>query len=178
MLEQLNAAKGRLRTVIHTELFRPNESLLGAHCECKETTLFRYEKALYTIEVWPLERTCQKTPMMTILQRLNKFSFEAKKDACVSCRMDYKKLVADAQTKTRSYFEGLCLDCMDKTKPVTEDADTDYWEHDSLRESDFVCHCRIKHHEPTWYFSFMGRREEMDRFLRSKRAREYSQDSD
>lgn len=67
---------------------------------------------------------------------------------------------------------------MDKTKPVTADADMDYWEHDNLEESDFMGHCRVNHHQPTWYFSFMGRREVRDRFLRSKRARDYSQDSD
>ena len=178
MLEQLNAAKGRLRTVIHNGLFRPNEKLLMASCKCKETTLFGYEKALYTIEVWPLERTCQKSPMTTILQRLDNFSFEARKDACRSCRTKYKELVATAQKTTRSYFDGLCLDCMDRTKSVTEDADMDYWKHNSLGKSDFVGHCLIKHNEPTWYFSFMGRREVRYRFLRSKRARWYSGDSD
>ena len=115
--------------------------------------------------------------MTTILTRLNSFSFEARKDACRSCRIDYKKHVAAAQIKTRSYFDGLCLDCMDITKPVTKDADMDYWEHDALGESDLMGHCRVTHHQPTWYFSFMGRREVMDRFLRNKRARENSPDS-
>lgn len=116
--------------------------------------------------------------MTTILKRLNNFSFEASKDACQSCRVDYKNIVAAAQTKTRSYFDGLCLDCMDKTKPVTKDVDMDYWEHDSLGESDFMSHCRVNHHQPTWYFSFMGRREVLDRFLKEKRARENRWDSE
>lgn len=164
--------------MIHNELFRPNEKLLKASCKCKETTLFRYEEALYTINVWPLERTCQKDPMTTILKRLNNFSFEASKNACGSCSIDYKRLVAAAQSKTRSYFDGLCLDCMDITKPVLKDVDMDYWEHDSVEESDLMGHCRISHHQPTWYFSFMGRREVLDRFLRGKRAQKYNWNSD
>lgn len=116
--------------------------------------------------------------MTTILQRLNKFSFEAKIKACFRCRTNYKTIVNDAQNKTRSYFEGLCLDCMDKTKPVTGDADKDYWQHDSLGESDFIGGCRCGHHQPTWYFSFMGRQEVMHRFLREKRARENGWHSD
>ena len=107
--------------MIHNRLFRPNETLLRASCKCKETTLFQYEKALYTIEVWPLERTFQKSSMTTILERLNDFSLEARDNACRSCRMNYKKLVEEAQKGTRAYFDGLCLDCMDKSKPVTKD---------------------------------------------------------
>lgn len=61
---------------------------------------------------------------------------------------------------------------MDRTKPVTGDHDMDYWEHDDLRVSDFSRECRTKHAEPTWYFSFMGRRDVLDRFVRNKRARE------
>ena len=106
--------------------------------------------------------------MTSILDRLEKFSFEAKKNACRLCRKDYKKVVKDAQIKTKNYLDGLCLDCMDESNPVTENADTDYWNHNTLAASNFV-RCRSKHNEPTWYFSFMGRREDMVRFQRDKR---------
>ena len=161
------------------ELFRPNEDLLQASCKCKERTLFGYEKAMYNIEVWPLERTCQKSAMRTILQRLDNFSFAVEEGACQSCRKDYKETVKAAQTKTSEYFDGLCLDCMDRTKPVTRDEDMDYWQHDTLGESDFIDHCRVgRHGEPTWYFSFMGRTEIRNRFLRTQRARKYGWESD
>ena len=169
-LEQLNAARGRLRTVILNELFRPNEDLLKLGCKCKETTLFGYEKELYNIQVWPLERAHQRSSMFTILKLLNRFSFEAKKDACVYCSKDYKKIVKDAQDKTRRYFDGLCLDCMDRTKPVTKDEDMDYWKHNIL--SDFFMHPRTCHHQPTWYFSFMGRLEVRNRFRQNIRDSE------
>ena len=134
---------------------------------------------MYDIEVWPLERTCQRSPMDTILKRLDDFSFAAEKGACHNCSKDYKTLVKAGQRKTRLYFDGLCLDCMDRTKPVTRDEDMDYWQHDILGESDSIRGCRSGDHgEPTWYFSFMGRTEIRDRFLRNQRARQYGWESD
>ena len=117
--------------------------------------------------------------MATILDRLGKFSYEAKKLACSrNCRKDYKRTVNDAHDKTKTYFDGLCLDCMNQSNPVTGNADTDYWKHNSLKVSDFARSCRTKHQQPTWYFSFMGRRDAMDRFQRDLRASKYDADSD
>ncbi|KAI4239994.1 MAG: hypothetical protein L6R40_005426 [Gallowayella cf. fulva] len=50
-IQQLNAAKGRLRTIIHRDLYKPNHTLLAAHCGCKEVTLWGYEKALTSCKV-------------------------------------------------------------------------------------------------------------------------------
>ena len=134
---------------------------------------------MYDIKVWPLERTCQRSSMKTILKLLDNFSFAAEEGACKSCRKDYKSIVKAAQTTTFEYFDGLCLDCMDRTKPVTRDADMDYWRHHTLGESDFIRGCRIgRHGQPTWYFSFMGRTEIRDSFLHNQRTGKYSCESD
>ena len=73
------------------------------------------------------KKTFQFTTMTTLLGRLNRFEFEPVKSACHRCRQDYQQIVADAQSRTREYFNGLCLDCADRTKAVTEDDDMDYW---------------------------------------------------
>lgn len=174
----MNAAKGRLRTIIHNGLFAPNDKLLQASCTCKEVTLFNYEKALYTIKVWPLERIAQNTAMKEILERLNGFKFEPKASACAICRSDYQRTVALAQSRTRDYFDGLCLDCMDKYEAKTGDEDGDYWRHNDLPDHMLSRNCRNDHGEPTWYFSFMGRKEDIDRFLREKRMRRDEGDSE
>jgi hypothetical protein len=57
------------------------------------------------------------------------------------------------------HFGGLCLDCMDKTKPKTSDIDRDYWEHDIQRE--WSTYCRIGHKQARWYFWFTGRKADM-----------------
>ncbi|RYP73067.1 hypothetical protein DL769_004304 [Monosporascus sp. CRB-8-3] len=60
----------------------------------------------------------------------------------------------------RKKFEGLCLDCMHKYK--TGDKDCDYWNH--ARAMNFSKGCRFPHGEPTWYYSYMGRDDEMKKF--------------
>ena len=176
----MNAAKGRLRTILHYGLFGPNEKLLGASCICRKETLYDYEKHLFDIEVWPLEQVGQKVCISTILDGLQKFSFEPKSTACYTCTrpcrvrgdfmmIDYNHHVKGVVDRVREYFDGLCLDCLDRTKPKFEDTDKDYWLHASLGECDWCRGCRVKHKQPTWYFSFMGRQDERDRMIKKKR---------
>lgn len=152
--------------MLHKELFKPNESLLQATCTCKEKTLYGYEKALYDIGVWPLERVAQTSTMAKILDCLGRFTYQPHAEACISCQKDYNRIVRSARTYIRKYFDGLCLDCMNNSK--TGDMNIDYWEHSKLREYEFIRGCRFKHAQPTWYFSFMGRKEERDHFQKLK----------
>lgn len=82
------------------------------------------------------------------------------KPPCSRCDSDWKFVVEDARETTETYFDGLCLDCMDSTKNVRPggDGDDDYWVYNQRRDR-YDEGCRVKHGEPTWYFSFMGRRE-------------------
>ncbi|KAF3014571.1 hypothetical protein E8E15_003153 [Penicillium rubens] len=58
-----------------------------------------------------------------------------------------------ARRQVEGYFDGLCLDCM-KNHP---NENSEYWALGTRRVYDSTC--RISHGEPTWYFSFMGRRD-------------------
>ena len=164
----MNAAKGRLRTIFHHGMFEPNEDLLTARCDCRKETLFDYEKHLFDIEVWPLEKMAAKTSINGLLMRLDKFGYHAKSSACANCRKDYKVIIERVIVRVRSYFDGLCLDCMDRSKPKLQDRDADYWNHNFLDEEEWSLGCRFSHGEPSWYFSFMGRKEDMDRFMKGK----------
>ncbi|KAK0513132.1 hypothetical protein JMJ35_004118 [Cladonia borealis] len=169
IIQQLNAAKGRLRTVLHRGLFRPCEHLFSANCKCRKETLYDYQKHLVDIDVWPLETVFQRTPMNEILDRLEKFNFEAKLSACGACRRDYKSPVEETVEFVRYYFDGLCLDCLNRSKPKLKDPDMDYWRHHTLKEHEWITGCRFRHKQPTWYFSFMGRKEDRDRFMGRRR---------
>ncbi|KAI4126790.1 MAG: hypothetical protein LQ338_003575 [Usnochroma carphineum] len=168
LIQQLNAAKGRLRTVLFRGLWGPCHELLDADCACKKGTLFDYQKHLYTIDVWPLETIFLRNSIDDILQNLTKFSYEASASACGKCRQDYKGIVARVASSVRGYFNGLCLDCLDHSKPKTGDIDQDYWCHDKLKEYEWVHGCRFPHKQPTWYFSFNGRKEERDRLVKQR----------
>jgi hypothetical protein len=55
--EQLNAARGRLRSIPHHGLLtRANEVARGGHYACKEKTIFNYLKEMNRSEVLPLEQ--------------------------------------------------------------------------------------------------------------------------
>lgn len=50
-----------------------------------------------------------------------------------------------------------------------ENEDKDYWTHATRGVYDNDC--RISHGQPTWYFSFMGRKEKMDLFKKKDKAK-------
>ncbi|KAL8786098.1 MAG: hypothetical protein Q9213_002961 [Squamulea squamosa] len=177
-MQQLNAARGRLRTVMHRNLYEPNAILLNAKCSCRKATLYDYEKTLTDIEVWPLEKVAQTTSMTLIIQKLAKFSFEPEPGTCSTCKKDYKTLVERAREITKDYFDGLCLDCLDISNPKTGSSDADYWNHTDLDEDAVYRNCRVVHGQPTWYYSFMGRRDVRDEFMTKRRKRRYEGDSE
>ena len=109
--------------------------------------------------------------MNEILDRLGKFNFEAKASACGTCRHNYKSNVEHIQQYVSVYFDGLCLDCLDRSKPKLGDPDMDYWRHNRLKEDEVVRGCRFRHKQPTWYFSFNGRKEDRDRFMKLRPIR-------
>ena len=130
------------------------------------------------LDVWPTEAAYRKLSMKDILVKLQNFSYEAKSSACRDCRKDYKRIVSEVRHSVLTYFDGLCLDCLDKTKAKTRDVDEDYWRHNDLGSNEWSKGCRIRHGEPTWYFSFLGRKEEKDSILRERGSRRFNDSFD
>ena len=176
---QLNAARGRLKTIVHRELYKPIKELLGASCKCKGNTLWGYEKALTDTEVWPLEDIGRYTTVQTIIDLLEDFTYKVAEDACMRCRHhNYNTVALKASEVAQEYFNGLCLDCMARMKPKLGDHDEDYRNHSKFRSEDgWFRNCRVPHKQPTWYYSFMGRQEVRDR-LQRKKERPYDSDDD
>ena len=185
VIAQLNAAKGRLRTIFYRALEQPLEKLLEAHCKCKGDSLWGYEKALFDTHVWPAESFTKNTSMDVLLKRLEDFKYKPAAGACMtSCHQDYEFIVRGALKFTATYFQGMCLDCMDRLKPKLRDGHEDYWHHNNFsaeRSPSCFVGCRIKHRQPSWYYSFMGRQEHRDHLQensREKSRRHYDSDSD
>ncbi|GME45801.1 hypothetical protein GTA08_BOTSDO04619 [Neofusicoccum parvum] len=165
-IQQINAAKGRLRIVLHRELWKPIHTLLTeAKCSCKEKTVFGYQKALVNIGVWPLEEMYLKYSLKEILDKLSKFDWAPDPDSCrYYCNMtDYAGLVAEAGRDVSKYFHGLCLVCMDMTNPKTTNVDEYYWWHNYIKDWDRKCRPHgVSHGQPTWFYSYMGRKQQTD----------------
>ncbi|GES57851.1 hypothetical protein ATEIFO6365_0002078600 [Aspergillus terreus] len=170
VIQQLNAARGRLRNILHRDLFDATKNIMDfSFCGCKEYTVFYYLCELRRVNIWPMEEVSTRKSINTMLEWLNDFDEEnmrktmsssafGSKALCYRCNRPWKQIVDAAIKKVRKYFDGLCLDCMGKSKRVRLDIDDVYWGHDEDRER-YDEGCRVRHGEPTHYFSFMGRRE-------------------
>lgn len=92
----------------------------------------------------------------------------------------FSALVVDAISHVDVQFDGLCLgknlilsssdtqltrqtDCINVSG--NRDNDADYWSHN--QPGVWGDKYRIQHGQSTWYFSFMGRREDRDKFQKN-----------
>jgi hypothetical protein len=108
--EQLNAAKGRLKTILHRALYHPIEKLLRfADCACKAETLYAYELALHNTGAWPLESAYLSQCVNEILTKLAMFKPPYLPQMCTKCGFDFRGAVIKAVEDARKYFDGLCL---------------------------------------------------------------------
>ncbi|KAK4546193.1 hypothetical protein LTR36_002330 [Oleoguttula mirabilis] len=164
-LEQLNAAKGRLKTILHRNLYNPIDALLKrARCRCKANVLYAFEQGLANTGAWPLEAAFLSNSVERVLKMLEGFpgpqAFVPQTCGAQFCSFDFAHVVGNAKMECKRYFDGLCLDCMNASHPKLGDADEDYWAHSKLGVH-WDQGCRIRHQQPSWYFSFLGRRQKM-----------------
>jgi len=114
--EQLNAARGRLRTVVFETLYAPVKKMLADdsnRCQYKEKVLWAYLKALEQTTVWPSERVSHGCSIDSILSNLRRFEYTDPHpdgtQTCFTCKGGFERAVQVAIDRTRSYFDGLCL---------------------------------------------------------------------
>lgn len=157
--EQLNAARGRLKGVMHDALWGPMEKVLrNSDCECWEKTTARFERALLALEVFPLERTFSQTSVVALLGRLKAFKHIPSHEPCSACAIPYEDVVEKAIQHVTRYFDGLCLRCMAASHPDTANLDL-YWSQKRFATWHSGGCCRgygSPHGNPSWYFSYMG----------------------
>ncbi|KAK2611476.1 hypothetical protein N8I77_004812 [Diaporthe amygdali] len=96
-----------------------------------------------------------------------KASLDKKVKSLIRTLLDDKKTTITVERRGKPIavqvddsFTGLCLDCVTKSKFSSEDAD--YWNH--CLEFKYDYGCTVAHAQPTWYFSYMGRAEDMKWF--------------
>ncbi|KAI9685404.1 MAG: hypothetical protein M1822_004535 [Bathelium mastoideum] len=142
----------------------------------KKKFFFEYFKKMYDLKVLPFETHFKGISIEDMAKRALGFDWTPPNDSCRSCQRDYKKLVEESIKKAANYFDGLCLDCMDASKSKTGDRHSDYWQHHELRN--WSSKCRVEHGQPTWYFSFMGRKEDQTKMLREIRRDNRDEDWD
>jgi hypothetical protein len=165
----MNHARESLRTFIHRGIWDEIETLLrrGAYaCTCGEwaSTAGHYFAALVDTDAYPLEKSFSKTSVVNILSRLKTFSMRHQ-GTCKLCSVDWADQVASARTATMRNFDGLCVDCMDRSRPKREKEDIDYWRQLESIDGRWDANRRVKHGEPSWYISWCGRGEHRQKLV-------------
>jgi hypothetical protein len=116
----MNAARGRLKSVLHRQLYECVNGLLGfATCELRKDVLWGYFSALNQTESWPLERWAKVHSIQKLLENLEHFEYDDPhpNSTCsdLSCGQDFTIVVRKAIDHTSSLFDGLCLGEMSTT---------------------------------------------------------------
>lgn len=129
---------------------------------CRQKTVYEFLQELRRLKLFPsLELMAAKTSLNVIIDRLSEFGYEPERhpeEPCI-CKdaMGYGE-VASIGEKHGEYFDGLCLDCIAKPKKKEHPQDSrEFKLHAVTRDWDRGC--RVRHGEPTWYFSYHAREE-------------------
>jgi hypothetical protein len=124
IVQQLNAARGRLRTILHRQLFRTavRDTYEGFTNKCKKNCEFSFNRALYKTGAWPLEDTWLRESPVVVLRELDRFEYinneKCNTDHCTWCTRDFSKIVLVAKTEVLRHFDGLCIDCLESPTPT------------------------------------------------------------
>ena len=84
---------------------------------------------------------------------------------CAHCSVDWAEEVALARSNTLRNFDGLCIDCMDRSGPKRGDGDVDYWRQLESIDGRWNVNCRVRHEAPSWYISWCGRAEHRQKLI-------------
>ncbi|KAL1610718.1 hypothetical protein SLS60_002388 [Paraconiothyrium brasiliense] len=159
----MNPARGSLKTVLHRGIWDKAGEVLkkgdkNCHCGKWASVCGRYFAELVKIDAYPLEKVFPRNSINEILSRLGDFELGSIGN-CRTCSVDWDTCIVRAIDNTTASFDGLCIDCMETSRPK-RDGDVDYWKKlGSDYDGRFDGQCRIHHGEKTWYISWCGRDE-------------------
>lgn len=96
----------------------------------------------------------QKYPIAEIIDELEKFEFTPKTIKCESgvCSQDYKHSVNITIRKVKFAFEGLCLDCMERSQVELVEGETRqaFIKKNSPFKGFWDINCRFGHGRVSW----------------------------
>ena len=103
----MNAARGRLKSILHRQLYECVDILLeNATCKLRKDVLWGYFTALNKTKSWPLERYAKRYSIQELLKNLEEFDYFDlhPHHTCVdySCGQDFTMVVGRAMEITGS----------------------------------------------------------------------------
>ncbi|RMZ66069.1 MFS transporter [Pyrenophora seminiperda CCB06] len=180
-VDPLNHARGGLRNTLHKSLYSRVGHILRSEaslCSCWDAAIGRYLFALTKCNAWPVDDVLNYSSITQVVRRLKAFSYNYT-PKCARCRsVDWETIVLKAQSNTLGYFNGMCLDCMHRSKPPCGGGtpDDEYEKRNQSINNRWDTQCRIKHGQPTWYISWLGRPDMREKILRGPEHYRASED--
>lgn len=152
ILGPLGAARARIQRVIEFDLSSPLKKLHMARCTCRKRTAFDYEDALVALGCWPVMNALNMLTLAEYMDKLTQFTFTPEATRCDSgaCHQDFRKAVDVSVDRAKYYFQGLCLDCMNRSKSSTGQSNGEYIEKNSPYKGCWDMDCRFGHKRETW----------------------------
>lgn len=155
--------------------------------QCVEDIEFRYKHSLKVTGFLSYEEVSDGEALARLFEKMDKFKYtqwfvlrdplmptEGEDDNAelAECTCDkeviakfFNKKVEKIRNYVEGEFQGLCLDCM----YTSVYGDGDYWTNGS--EARYDDGCSIRHGESTWYFSYMGKPADMEKFQAESQSR-------
>jgi hypothetical protein len=146
--EKFDALKELAQPVL-TELEYQNADIAVTH----------YLRELIQIGVWPTHEALTRNSISSLLERLTKFD-RTHGNTC-TCNYEEIQTVNETIRIVGRYLQGLCVDCMRKDETLRQretepDRYDDNYGHFGISDSVYDKKCRIRHKNPTWYWSNMN----------------------
>ncbi|TGO61733.1 hypothetical protein BCON_0025g00610 [Botryotinia convoluta] len=158
VMSSLNGARGSLRVKLLKGVFDPIDWFIHQLCSCKEVSSFAYLTGLSKMEIWPIESAGKKS-IQDILNSFDKFVCTIPEKACMRCRAHLNSIsINRIRNEIQSNFHGLCLDCMHNSSEGSDKAFI-YYQNNLCKCYDRSC--RLSHGQSSWYWSNMGKKEDM-----------------
>jgi hypothetical protein len=158
-----------LLDITDPKVFCPNA------CPTRAASLTAYLSALSSsTELYPLSNL----PFLSISHILDGAGFknwvcDIPAGACDSCKFHMSEdRIVSASTGALEYWEGLCLDCVRMSNKEMEERSwcKEYFAADEAENWDYGC--RIEHGRISWFHSFMGKDDDMNKWLTEQIVKE------
>lgn len=126
------------------------------------------------IDAYPLETIFAKASINEILSRLEDFEMKTidNDNECDLCTIAWYSKVKRARERTLTNFDGVCMDCMNVSRPNGRNPDDEYWRKLGNSTGRWDGKCRVTHGQQTWYVSWCGRDEHRRQLIEDHKRQE------
>lgn len=165
----INHARAGLKNTLHKSLYKQCGHLLRSatdSCTCWAATVGHYLHSLTRIDVFPVDEAVSRASITQLTCRLDSFAYDFT-PSCARCKgMGWENVVRKAKSNTEAYFDGLCLDCMERSMLQGDREDEGYWFTNASVGRRWDSRCRVAHGQSTWYVSWLGKPEMREKIMR------------